>query len=94
MRMGTDDSGNEPGEDGLRQCRPSMIRRMTRSMSRILTPEDLDDWRAEHCWRTLVFMTADHMYYSINAWVYGFFMCVITIVSCFAFVLSTMPVRS
>lgn len=26
--------------------------------------EDIDDWRAEHTWRTMVFMTADHMYYS------------------------------
>jgi hypothetical protein len=26
--------------------------------------EDLADWRAEHSWRTIIFMTSDHMYYS------------------------------
>ncbi|EWM28384.1 expulsion defective family member (exp-2) [Nannochloropsis gaditana] len=53
--------------------------------------EDIDDWRAEHTWRTMVFMTADHMYYSYYAWLYGTVMCTVTGISCIAFVLSTMP---
>ena len=83
--------GDSPGSQeggGLR--RRGLVRSMTRTLSRILTPEDLEDWRAEHDWRTRVFMTCDHMYYSYYAWLYGFVMCVITIVSCCAFVLSTM----
>lgn len=36
-------------------------------------------------------MTADHMFYSPIAWTYGFALFIVTLASCLAFVLSTMP---
>lgn len=87
------EEGGQQGEvgNGVRKRRPSFVQQMTRSLSRVLTPEDLADWRAEHSYRTIIFMTSDHMYYSFYAWLYGFVMCAATAISCIAFVLSTMP---
>lgn len=49
------------------------------------------EWECEHSWRTWIFMTMDHMYYSRLAWAIGALLCLVTIASCTAFVMGTAP---